>query len=80
MLSNRKGSSLLALGVAACFAMGSVTAEELPKFEELDKNDDGRLSLEEAREDPDIAARFALADHDRNGYLTREEFNLRAQP
>jgi len=79
MLSKRHRASLMALTISAGFGIGTIAAEELPKFEELDKNDDGRLSLEEAKEDPDIAARFALADHDRNGYLTREEFNLRAQ-
>lgn len=45
-----------------------------PTFEALDANKDGRISVSEARKDKFVAARFAAADLDQNGYLDREEF------
>ncbi len=68
------------LVVAGGFGTPSVWARELPKFAELDTNEDGRLSVEEASADPSIASRFAQADLDRSGYLSREEFEQRSQP
>ncbi len=46
-----------------------------PSFESLDANKDGRISVSEARKDPRVAARFAAADTNQDGYLDRAEFS-----
>jgi Ca2+-binding EF-hand superfamily protein len=43
-------------------------------FEQLDANKDGRISVSEARKDKVVAARFAKADANQDGYLDRKEF------
>jgi Ca2+-binding EF-hand superfamily protein len=44
-------------------------------FEQLDTNKDGRISVSEARRDKVVAARFAAADANQDGYLDRKEFD-----
>ena len=48
------------------------TSEEA--FRKLDTDHDGRISALEANENPRIAAVFPMADKDRDGYLSKEEF------
>ena len=43
-------------------------------FERLDTDHDGRISALEAAESPQVAAAFTLADKNKDGYLSREEF------
>lgn len=43
-------------------------------FRKLDTDNDGRISALEAAESPKVAAAFTWADKDKDGYLSREEF------
>jgi hypothetical protein len=43
-------------------------------FETLDKNGDGKISLNEAAENDDLFVAFKELDKDKDGMLTREEF------
>ena len=43
-------------------------------FRKLDQDNDGRISALEAADNPKVAAAFTLADKDKDGYLSKEEF------
>jgi EF hand len=43
-------------------------------FRKLDTDHDGRISPLEAAENPRVAAAFTLADKNKDGYLSEEEF------
>jgi hypothetical protein len=43
-------------------------------FRKLDTDNDGRISALEANANPKVAAAFVMADKDKDGYLSREEF------
>jgi hypothetical protein len=43
-------------------------------FRKLDADNDGRISALEAAENPRVAAAFTMADKDKDGYLSKEEF------
>jgi hypothetical protein len=43
-------------------------------FRKLDGDHDGRISAIEAADNPRVAAAFTLADKDKDGYLSQEEF------
>jgi hypothetical protein len=43
-------------------------------FRKLDADDDGRISALEAADNPRVAAAFTMADKDKDGYLSKEEF------
>ncbi len=60
--------SLLLLATPALSESG------VPSFAELDANQDGMISRDEARADERVAASFADVDQDRDGYLSPEEF------
>jgi hypothetical protein len=55
-------------------AAGSALAQGKPSFESLDKNGDGKISLNEASTDDALFVAFKQLDTDKNGELTREEF------
>jgi hypothetical protein len=40
----------------------------------LDADNDGRISAIEAADNPRVAAAFTMADKDKDGYLSKEEF------
>jgi Ca2+-binding EF-hand superfamily protein len=61
--------------VAALFAAtGAVAAEQRPTFESLDKNGDGKVSVQEASAHDGLFVAFKKLDGDKDGELTREEF------
>lgn len=62
---------LASLGV---LATGQALAQAKPSFESLDKNGDGKISLNEASNDDALFVAFKNLDTDKNGELTREEF------
>jgi hypothetical protein len=43
-------------------------------FRKLDGDNDGRISALEAADNPRVAAAFTMGDKDKDGYLSREEF------
>jgi hypothetical protein len=43
-------------------------------FRKLDTDHDGRISALEANQNPRVAAAFPMADRDKDGYLSHEEF------
>jgi EF hand len=43
-------------------------------FRKLDADNDGRISAIEAADNPRVAAAFTMADKDKDGYLSKEEF------
>ena len=47
-------------------------------FARYDTNHDGVVSLQEAQQDPDLAAAFTRADGNNDGVLTRDEFQSAA--
>jgi|GEM_PF-1490747 len=47
--------------------------KDTAKFEQLDRNADGRISLIEAKDQPELIRQFSRLDLDRSGYLTRPE-------
>lgn len=67
--------SIVSLQVAA---VGSDEASQLPPlavtFGNLDRDADGLLSPEEAKQDDDITQNFVLADLDRDGMLSMDEY------
>jgi Ca2+-binding EF-hand superfamily protein len=46
-----------------------------PSFESLDKNADGKISLDEASADPALFTAFKTLDTNKDGYLSKEEFS-----
>jgi hypothetical protein len=44
------------------------------KFQKLDRDNDGRLSEQEARRDETVSAQFAAVDQDSDGFVNRTEF------
>ncbi len=71
----------VALAVLAVFAAmsGNVTlaAESVgakPTFETLDKNSDGKVSLNEAADNDGLFVAFKGLDANKDGVLSREEF------
>jgi len=62
---------LASLGLLAA---GSVLAQAKPSFESLDKNGDGKISLNEASTNDALFVAFKQLDTDKNGELTREEY------
>ncbi len=62
---------ILVLAAATAFAQSDSNA---PSFMQLDTNEDGRISKQEAEADTRVADRFQEADTDRDGQLSLEEF------
>lgn len=70
-----KSRLLIAFATASlAFAFTAGAGNEPAKFEELDKNHDGKISLNEAAEHDGLFVAFKELDKDKDGQLTREEF------
>ncbi|WP_141735246.1 EF-hand domain-containing protein [Oligoflexus tunisiensis] len=65
------------LTVAMCCSSSMVLANEgnnkAEKFQELDADQDGRLSRDEAQKSPRMAEKFDRMDADQDGFVTLEE-------
>lgn len=71
------GCMMLAVAAALPQAAGSAQASKTPQkptFQSLDKDADGRVSLDEAAENDAVFVAFEGLDKNRDGQLTREEF------
>jgi Ca2+-binding EF-hand superfamily protein len=62
----------LTLFVTAALAAQSDAAK--PSFESLDKNSDGKVSLNEAADNDALFVAFKSLDTNKDGVLSREEF------
>jgi len=73
-------STVSALAVAAD-SHGAATQSKaaknsaVPTFEKLDKNHDGKISVDEAKTVPGLSAVFGRADEDGNGTLSKSEYD-----
>ncbi len=56
-------------------AAGSSFAAGTASFDDLDKNQDGQLSTEEASKDADLGKVWNSVDTDKDGTITRAEFS-----
>ena len=63
-------------GALAALVGGAALAADAgkPSFEALDKNSDGKVSLNEAAENDALFVAFKGLDADKDGLLSREEF------
>ncbi|HEX5477150.1 MAG TPA: hypothetical protein VFX09_04775 [Burkholderiales bacterium] len=64
----------LACSGAALAAGGAKSSGKVPGFNELDRNDDGSLSLSESRGNPQLAQRFKQVDENGDGKVSRMEY------
>ena len=64
------------LAALTALAAGTVLAAEpaKPSFESLDKNSDGKVSLNEAADNDALFVAFKSLDANKDGVLSREEF------
>lgn len=71
---------IFSLLIVTCLAAASgircepLSGVDLPAFESLDRNNDGRLSRSEAGFDRFMSAHFAESDVNADGFLTRAEY------
>jgi Ca2+-binding EF-hand superfamily protein len=63
-----------ACALTALVASGPASAAQSPSFESLDKNSDGKVSLNEASEHDALFVAFKKLDTNKDGELSREEF------
>jgi hypothetical protein len=81
-----KATFLLLLGaVCACGASADeqevrTTRDVEVVFNSLDRNDDERISKQEAAQERTLRRRFGGVDADRDGYLSKAEFEARPSP
>lgn len=61
--------------VLAAFAFsGAFAADARPTFESLDKDSDGKVSLNEAADNDGLFVAFKSLDTNKDGMLSKEEF------
>lgn len=65
---------MVPMAAAVAFIAGITTAA-LPRFEALDTDADGRISMEEASAHEGLVTVFTEADLDKDGQLTQAEYS-----
>ena len=78
MIRTPRSIILGVLAATAALASGAALAAQStgaqPSFEALDKNSDGKVSLNEAAENDALFVAFKGLDTNKDGVLSREEF------
>jgi Ca2+-binding EF-hand superfamily protein len=80
---NTRLSYALVLTLAACVVNADdkddpeTTQEVKAEFEALDRDDDQRISKDEAARERSLRERFAAVDSSGDGYLSLDEYNAR---
>ena len=64
----------IVLGLFAGAALAAQSGGAKPTFEALDKNSDGKVSLNEAADNDALFVAFKSLDTNKDGVLSREEF------
>jgi len=64
----------VALALFGTAALAAESGGAQPTFESLDKNSDGKVSLNEAAENDALFVAFKSLDKNKDGMLSREEF------
>ncbi|MDH3380901.1 MAG: EF-hand domain-containing protein [Gammaproteobacteria bacterium] len=67
------------MGLAAATMMAQA-GEGLPKFEQLDADQDGQITAAEAKVDEQLSELFESIDVDQNGALSADEYQQAAEP
>ena len=68
-------AAALALAVGSGYAEDKIGKDQNdPGFNKLDKNNDGYISMQEAKGNPTLAKKFKEADKDGDGKLSRTEY------
>jgi EF hand len=65
---------------AAPSAAGADNAKMMEAFDRADKNRDGNLTKDEADSLPAVAQRFEQIDSDKNGAISKKEFEEAVKP
>jgi len=68
------GAAALSLALGSAYAAGAKSKDNDPGFNALDTNHDGIVSKSEAKANPYLYKKFATADSDHNGELSRTEY------
>jgi Ca2+-binding EF-hand superfamily protein len=61
--------------VSSVWAQGTQSELKPIAFSAMDANKDGKVSLTEARADPELYAEFSMLDTNQDGFLTPAEFS-----
>ena len=67
-------AALFMFALHGAYAAESGKGQGEAKFDSLDKDKDGKVSLNEARENDELFVAFKSLDKDKDGTLTKEEF------
>lgn len=71
-----KSRALTAIAISALLATGAALAQENPTFDELDKNDDGYISSNEAMALPCLAENFDRIEARSDKGLNESEYAI----
>ena len=74
MIRNQVSAALGALAAVACGLVLAAESGAKPSFEALDKNSDGKVSLNEAADNDGLFVAFKGLDTNKDGTLSKEEF------
>jgi Ca2+-binding EF-hand superfamily protein len=70
----RNPVSVILCALAGLVGGVALAADAKPSFEALDKNSDGKVSLNEAADNDALFVAFKTLDTNKDGVLSREEF------
>ncbi|MCF2948988.1 EF-hand domain-containing protein [Paraglaciecola aquimarina] len=66
-------TKVLIVLTASLFSLAITAQQPEDNFSKLDTNNDGLISIDEAKSDPTLAQVFTELDTDEDGYLSKDE-------